>query len=189
MQESIARMEKVFLDENMPPGVTVAFTRQVRRATGITAELTDCQCHEANKASKLQVELGPAAILRGHHHVAWVTAIAATYRKCVYPPGTDRSKRRIDKSALELSAILVRECWTLFENVWAMRNDILHREDSAGAKMTSRHLTEEFLDFKYNATEYLRHGDRGQIDYPDAEIIRWTIKRKREMRSLLRRWR
>ena len=55
----------------------------------------------------------------------------------------------------------MRECWTLFENVWAMRNDILHREDSAGAKMTSKYLTEELLDFKYNATEYLRYGDRG----------------------------
>ena len=111
-----------------------------------------------------------------------------TYRKRTYPPGTDKFKRKKDKSALELSAILVRKCWNLFESVWAMRNDILHREDSAGAKMTSRHLTEELLDFKYNATEYLRHGDRGQIDYPDAEIIRWTIKRKGEMLSLLRRW-
>ena len=46
----------------------------------------------------------------------------------------------------------------------------------------------QLLDFKYNATEYLRQGDRGQIDYPDAEIIRWTIKRKGEMLSLLRRW-
>ena len=59
-----------------------------------------------------------------------------------------------------------------------MRNDILHREDSAGAKMTNRHLTEELLNFRYNATEYLRQGDQGQIDYADAEIMRWTIKRK-----------
>ena len=112
-----------------------------------------------------------------------------TYRKSTYPPGTDKSKRRKHKSALELSAILVRECWNLFENVWAMRNNILHREDSARAKITNKHLTEELLDFKYNATEYLRHGDRGQIDYPDAEIIRWTIKRKGDMLNLLRRWR
>ena len=85
VQDGIAQMEKVFHDENMPPGVTVAFTRQVRRATGITAELLDCQCREANRASELQAELGPAAILRGHHHVAWVTAIAATYKKRAPP--------------------------------------------------------------------------------------------------------
>ena len=85
-----------------------------------------------------------------------------TYRKRTYPPGTDKSKRKKNKPALELSAILVRECWNLFENVWAsMRNDILHREDSPGAKIASKHLTEELLDFKYNATEYLRYGDRG----------------------------
>ena len=66
-----------------------------------------------------------------------------------------------------------------FENVWAMRNDILHRGDSAGTKMTSKHLTEELLDFKYNATKYLRQGDRGQIDYP-----LWTQRSKVRSRSL-----
>ena len=70
-----------------------------------------------------------------------------------------------------------------------MRNDILHREDSAGAKMASKHLTEELLDFKYNATRYLRHGDRGQIDHPDAEIMRWTNTRKEGLLKMLRGWR
>ena len=124
VHESIAQMEKIFLDENMPPSVTVAFTRLVRKAVGITEGLVECQCREADKAAGLQAELGPAAILRGHHHVSWVTAIMTTYRKRTYPPGTDTSKCKKDKSALELSAILVRECWNLFENVWAMRNDI-----------------------------------------------------------------
>ena len=82
----------------------------------------------------------------------------------------------------------MRECWNLFENVWAMRNDILHREDSAGAKMTSRHLTDELLEIKYNATEYLRPEDRGQIDYPDAVIMRWTIKHKRKMLRMFKDW-
>ena len=168
----------------MPPGVTVAFTTLVRKAAGIAEELAECQCQEANKAAELQAGLGPAAILRGHHHVSLVTAIMNTYRKPTYPPGTDKSKRKKDKSALELSAVLVRECWNLFEDVCAMRNDILHREDSAGAKIVSKHLTEELLGFKYNATEYLCHGDRGQNDYPDAEIMRWTIKCKEGMLKL-----
>ena len=86
-------MEKVFLAKNMPPGVTVAFTRLVRKAAGITEGLAVCQCHEANKAAELQNDLGPAAILRGHHHVSWVTAIMHAYRKRTYPPGTDKSSR------------------------------------------------------------------------------------------------
>ena len=179
-------MEKAFLDENIPPGVAVAFTGLVRKAVGASEGLTKSQCREADKAAELQAELGPAAILRGHHHVSWVTAIMHTYRRRTYPPGTDKSKRKVDKSALELSAVLVRECWNLFENVWAVRNDILHRENSAGANMTSKHLTEELLDIKYNATEYLRPEDRGQIDYPDAVIMRWTIKHKERMLKMLR---
>ena len=110
VQESIVQMEKVFLDEDMPPGVTVAFIRLVRKAVGITEGLAECQCREVNKAAELQAELGPSAILRGHHHVSWVTAVMTTYRKRTYPPGTDKPKRKKEKSALELSAILVREC-------------------------------------------------------------------------------
>ena len=53
MQESIMQMEKVFLDESIPPGVAVAFTRLVRKAAGITERLAECQCREANKAAEL----------------------------------------------------------------------------------------------------------------------------------------
>ena len=149
-------MEKVFLAKNMPPGVTVAFTKLVWTAVEIAEGLVECQCREANKAAGLQAELGPAAILRGHHHVSWVTAIMNSYRKRTYPPGTDKSKQKRTSPLLNCQqSYLVRECWNLFENVWAMRNGILHREDSAGAKMASKHLIEELLDFKYNATEYL----------------------------------
>ena len=55
--------------------------------------------------------------------------------------------------------------------------------------MTSKYLTEELLDIKYNATEYLRPEDRGQIDYPDAVIMRWTIKHKEKMLKMLNGWR
>ena len=53
----------------------------------------------------------------------------------------------------------------------------------------STSLRSFYVDFKYNATEYLRCGDRGQIDYPDAEIMRWTNKRKEGLLKILRRWR
>ena len=35
-------MEKVFLAENMPPGITVAFTRSVQKAARITEGLPFC---------------------------------------------------------------------------------------------------------------------------------------------------
>ena len=61
--------------------VTVTFTRLVRKATGITEGLAACQCREADKAADLQNDLGPAAILVGHYHVSWVTAIMYIQRK------------------------------------------------------------------------------------------------------------
>ena len=77
----------------------------------------------------------------------------------------------------------------MFENVWATRNDILHHKDSAGYRMADRHLTEELLDFKHNATEYLHYGDRSKIDHPRAEIMRWTKSAKESMLNMLRKWR
>ena len=82
--------------------------------------------------------------------------------------------KRKYKTPLELSAVLVRECWTLFELVWQVRNDILHSKDSIGASMRNAHLTEQLLHFKYNADTMLQYGDRNQIDYPRAEIQSWT---------------
>ena len=108
----------------------------------------------------LQDRLGPEAILRGHHHTAWVEAISRTYRKRVYPPGIDPKHKRKDKTALELSTVFVRECWTLFKSVWQMQNDILHSKDSIGAKTHNEHLTEQLLRFKYNANTMLQYRDR-----------------------------
>ena len=56
-------------------------------------------------------------------------AISQTYRKRGYPPWNQPKAQTKDKTALELSAVLVRECWTLFESVWQVRNDILHSKD------------------------------------------------------------
>ena len=60
VRESIEQKEKVFLAKNMPPGVTVAFTKLARKAAGITDGLAVCQCQEVNMAAELQADLEPA---------------------------------------------------------------------------------------------------------------------------------
>ena len=113
--------------------------------------------------------------------------MSRTYRKRVYPPGTDLKRRRKAKTALELSSVLVGECWVLFESVWQVRNDILHSKDISGAKRHNAHLTEQLLHFKYNADTMLQHGDRNQIDYPRTEILSWTRARKSGLLNLLKK--
>ena len=111
MRISISKIEKVFIAENMLPGVTTTtFARLVRKADGISERTTKWQYLEAKEAARFQQELGPAAILWDHHDVALVTVILNTYRKRTYPPGTNKSKRKKDKSVLELSAFFVHEC-------------------------------------------------------------------------------
>ena len=50
------------------------------------------------------------------------------------------------------------------------------------------HLTEQLLQYKYNADTMLQYGDRNQIDYPRAEILSWTRARKSGLLKLLNRW-
>ena len=168
--EGISKMEKTLAKENVPPGVAIAFVERVRKVTGTLTDKRRLQCSEAKTAGDLQDRLGPEAILRGHHHTAWVEAISRTYRKRVYPPGTDPEHKRKDKTALELSAVLVRECWTLFGLAWKVRNDILYSKD------------------RYNADTMLQCGGRYQIDYPRAEILSWTRARKSGLLHLLKWW-
>ena len=132
--------------------------------------------------------LGPEAILRGHHHTAWAEAIFRTYRKQMYPPWTAKKHKKKDKTALGLSSVLVKECWALFESVWATRNEILHSKDSIGAKIHHGHLSEQLLHFKCNADSMLCYGDRNLIDHLQAETLSWTRARKSGLLRLLKRW-
>ena len=75
-------MEKVFFDENMPPGV-IATLRTLK-------EPKQHQCEAAKDAAEAQDKLGPSAILRSCHHVTWVTATMNTYTRRTYPSGTPK---------------------------------------------------------------------------------------------------
>ena len=46
------------------------------------------------------------------------------------PPTTDGKKQKRDKSALEMSVMLMQGSWNLFKKVWTTRNATLHSSDS-----------------------------------------------------------
>ena len=188
MRRAIREMEETLIKENLPPGVRLAFMEKVRRSTNTIDTPVIYQCDSARKASEQQDRLGSAAILRGHHHVEWVEAIFKTYKPRVYPPNTPKKNKKKDKSALELSAILVRECWNLFEKVWKTRNDKVHDTDGILSKTKHIHLTEELMRFKQNATTLLHYTDHNMIDYPENIIHSWKRSRKEKMIALLTRW-
>ena len=86
--EGISKMVEALAAENILPGVAIAFVERVQKVTGTLTDKRQLQCSAARRAGNLQGTLGPEAILRGHHHTAWVEAISWTYRKRVYSPGT-----------------------------------------------------------------------------------------------------
>ena len=188
IKRAIREMEETLIKENLPPGVRLAFMEKVRRATDTCDTRVIFQCNSARTASEQQDRLGSAAILRGHHHVEWVEAIFKTYKPRIYPPNTPKKNKMKDKSALELSAILVRECWKLFEKVWETRNEKVHDADGVFSKIKSIHLSEELMRFRNNSSTLLHYTDQNQIDYPDEVIHSWTRSKKEKLLTLLKRW-
>ena len=97
--EDISKMEEALAAENMLPSAAIAFVERVQKVTGTLTDKRQIQCSAAKRARNLQDTLGSEAILRGHHHTAWVKAISRTYCKRVSPPGTNPKHRRKDKIA------------------------------------------------------------------------------------------
>lgn len=188
MKRAIKEMNEVFIKERLPPGVRLAFMEQVCKATNTQDTPITYQCESARRASDHQDRLGAGAILRGHHHVEWVEAIFKTYKPRVYPPNTPKKNKRKDKSALELSAILVRECWKLFEKVWQTRNDKVHDPKGVHSVVKNVRLTEELIRYRTNAATLLHFSDHKHVDYPNETLNSWTRSRKEKMLKLLTGW-
>ena len=131
-----------------------------------------------------QATLGTFAILRGHHHRQWAHAICKTYKRRVTPPG---QKKRHDKTAFEMSVMLIEEVWTLFETLWFTRNAILHGTTSYVSKLEDKAWTDRLLEYKYKQNKLLHYGDRYLIDYPRNIILSWDRVRKKSLLAKLER--
>ena len=110
----------------MPLGVEIAFIECVKKATKTLVKKKQIKCRIEVRAGEQQDDMGPSAILHKHHTVPWMDAIFQTCRKQVYTPGTVNKQKMKDNNALELSSVLVGERLSLFESVYAMRNNIFH---------------------------------------------------------------
>ena len=141
--------------------VMICYLDMLRKATQSTRPRGSYNCNEAENAMAAQDTLGTFAILRGHHHIRWAEAIHKTYTRRPTPPG---QKRKRDKSALDMSIMLIEEAWTLFEVLWETRNSILHGDDSYVAKLEDTAWTKELLNYKRDQNNLLHYGDRYLID-------------------------
>jgi hypothetical protein len=70
----------------------------------------------------LQEMLGLESILRGFHHVDWLTLLRDTWVPPKVSPDGE-SKERC-KDPLEQSVTLVRGVWDIMESLWTCRNNI-----------------------------------------------------------------
>jgi len=183
VEEGITTMEKAFHNAHLPAATYIAFIDMIRLATHSTRQRKQYNCIEAEHATHMQETLGTFAILRGHHHTQWAHACQNTFRKPPCPPGKKPPRY---KSALEMSVLLIEQCWQFFEKIWSTRNNILHGKDSYSAKAEESRLFRELMDYKRRQHILLHHGDTHHICFPVGDIVAWDRKRKRRVIRLLR---
>ena len=95
------------------------------------------------------------------------------------------TKKEKDKSAMEMSVMLVQESWKLFKKIWVTRNETLHSTDSYAALKADSEMTKQLIQYKTNQDEMLQYCDRHHIDYWILEIVKWNRKQKRNLLRIL----
>ena len=184
---SIATLNTKLVNDGITTPVYTAFINSICMAANkpplSTYEIED---ERALQCIDSQEMLGLESILRGFHHVDWLTLLRDTWvPPKVSPDGKSKERR---KDPLEQSVTLVRGVWDIMESLWACRNSILHSNDNELIRRSRDTLTARLLEFKRDSVKLLRSCDRFIIDnHSIQDVIKWPLKRKKAYADFLER--
>jgi hypothetical protein len=178
-------MEASLIKDRVPTPVIKGFMGLVHQAAHRTpSSYLGTDSAPVHTAVESQETLGMMPILLGYHHKQWLNAITTLWQ----PPAANRDgKQPKSKLPNELAASLVTQVWRLFRAMWLKRNEILHSPESALIERVDQKCTDAFLNFKRNATIWLRSTDRFMTDYPLGEFLSWPRTKRRTLLKTLER--
>ena len=78
-----------------------------------------------------------------------------------------------------MGVLLQETTWSIFEEVWAKRNEILHGANNHTERAEMTTTTRRLLEYKRRSTELLSPHDQIVIAYPELTILNWTMRRKK----------
>jgi hypothetical protein len=191
MQECIAKgiatLNSKLVKEGITTPVYTAFINTICMAAN-RQPLSNYEIEDENATQCIESQemLGLESILRGFHHIDWLTTLRDTW----VPPMTspDGKPQEHRKDPLEQSVSMVRGVWDLMESLWECRNNILHSNDSELIARSRDTLTARLLEFKRDSTKLLRSCDRFIIDnHSVQDVIKWPLKRKKAYADFLER--
>lgn len=122
-----------------------------------------------------QSKPGELALLKGFVHKEWTQILNEQWTPM--PPGPD-GKKVHQKDAFEQTVPLICVLWNIFEAQWKKRNEILHGDDSRTRDLDTKRKTDRILEIKEHKRTMLPRCDHSMIDYPIADVIKWSRNHK-----------
>ena len=126
----------------------------------------------------LQRKISKEAILRGFLHNDWTRKLNNNWKPL--PPRPD-GKKVHQKDPMEQTTALIQAVWTIFENQWSQRNDLLHGSEN---ELLPRYRQERYKKyFEYRREKYskLRRCDHHMVEHPMGDVIKWSRQKCRKI--------
>ena len=191
LNEAIGKAENKLGKANVPTTTYKHFFDMYRSTCQLEGQHYEVECEHAETAKQVQATLGEEAILRGYLTNHWTQAINARWRAPQCHPGDDDPPKQ--RSPYQMGVLLQETVWDIFEEIWAKRNEILHGPNSHVETAEITTATRKLLNYKRHSDELLSPSAQHLIAYPEATILNWSSKRKKEqlklMNKLNRHWR
>ena len=162
LREEITKAETKLAKANVPVRIYKHFFELYRETCKLDGQHYDIECKEADIARQVQETLGEEAIVRGYLTTEWTRAIEKHWRAPQTHPGEKNPPKQ--RSPYQMGVLLQETVWSIFEEVWAKRNSILHEPDNHVNRAEMNTITRKLLDYKRNSVDLLTPHDQRCID-------------------------
>ena len=178
LQEEITKAETKLAKANVPVRIYKHFFELYRETCKLESQHYEIECEEADIARQVQESLGEEAIVRGFLVKEWTEAIEKYWRAPQTHPGEKNPPKQ--RSPYQMGVLLQETVWSIFEEVWAKRNSILHEPNNHVDRAEMDSITRKLLDYKQNSMDLLSPHDQNCVDYPEITIVNWTLRQKKD---------
>eukprot|EP00956_Cyclotella_meneghiniana_P036287 scaffold123739_cov39-Cyclotella_meneghiniana.AAC.1 len=182
LKNSITTVKSKLVQDGIPSTVYNPFIGEICHMVGENHpdNQYDIKCESHKDAVQSQRQIMKEAILRGILHSDWTRKL---HEQWTPRPPTKDGKKVHQKDAMEQTVSLIQAAWTIFENQWSQRNEILHGNDNELLVTHKQQKLKRYMEIRTNKYQMLRRCDHNMVEHPISDVIKWS---RQYMTTILR---
>ena len=173
LKTSIATVKSKLVQDGIPSTVYNPFIGEICHMAGVNHP--DSQYDTKSERHKNEVQsqrqIMKEAILRGILHSDWTRKLHEQWKP---RPPTKDGKKVHQKDAMEQTVSLIQAAWTIFENQWGQRNEILHGNENELLVTNKQQKFKRYMELRNNKYQMLRRCDHHMVEHPISDVIKWS---------------